>query len=108
MNANKEKNTHVLNVFIFLCVIFLVFLAFTGEKSISEIRMEMAEVQEEQLAQEIDTESHEKAEKRRENTKTDTVTKGIQLNPKRFFIFGFTNCCLDNQPCTIRYYGSCI
>lgn len=48
MNANKEKNTHVLNIFIFLCVIFLVFLAFTGEKSISDIRMEMAKVQEEQ------------------------------------------------------------
>lgn len=54
MNANKEKNTHVLNVFIFLCVIFLVFLAFTGEKSISEIRMEMAEVQEEQEAKALE------------------------------------------------------
>lgn len=50
MDAKKEKNPHVLNVFIFLCVVFLVFLAFTGETSISEIRMEMAEVQEQQEA----------------------------------------------------------
>lgn len=48
MEAKKEKKSQVLNIFIFLCVIFLVFLAFTGEKSISEIRMEMAKVQEEQ------------------------------------------------------------
>lgn len=54
MNADKEKNSHVLNVFIFLCVIFLVFLAFTGEKSISEIRMEMAEVQQEQEAKALE------------------------------------------------------